>query len=167
MKLYNNRFRTTSSNNNSLSADLPKSQTASHVQSRSQDASSNTTGPHPSGSVQADTFNSGFVSPDKASVENNNVQSDSKLEAMAAASSNTTTEDALATSTTPSTSGSPKTYSSVAALSTQVERVPTGTSLPKTPLPVPVPKAPSPVPNATPPASQRSEPSNISSCKLA
>ena len=94
------------------------------------DASGITTGPDPSGSVQADTLNSGFVSPDKTSVENTVIQPESTLEATAATSSNTTTEDVLATDTTPLTLGSPKTYLSVAALGTQVNRNSTGASLP-------------------------------------
>ena len=55
----------------------------------------------------------------------------------------------LANNTAPSTSGSPKTYSSVAALNPHVDRVSTGT-----PLPVNVPTAAGLVSNTTPPASQ-------------
>ena len=106
-------------------------------------------GPDPSGSVWADTSNSGFVSPDKPSVENLDVKPAPTREAMAAASSNTTTEDVLANNNASSTSGSPKTYSSVAALNPQVEHVSTGT-----PLPVNVPTAAGLVSNTTPPASQ-------------
>ena len=143
-----------------LTADLSQSQAASHVQSRSQDASSSMIGPDPSGSVRADTSNSGFVSPDKPSVENLDVKPATKLEATVETPSNTTTEAVLAHNNTPSTSGSPKTYSSVAALNPQVERVSTGT-----PLPVSVPKATDLVPNATPPASQPTGPSNPSKKK--